>query len=72
MMAHWCEKYNAEVWAWCLMLNHVHLIAVSHNKEGLGQFLRLPPQEEVDTQHRHEKTGRHLGKGGFVENQEKS
>jgi putative transposase len=164
MMAHWCEKYNVEIWAWCLMLNHVHLIAVPHNKEGLGRaigeahrrytrrinfrenwrghlwqerfasfpmderyllataryiemnpvaakvvqlpeeypwssaqahlkgkddklvkvapllqlipdwagFLQLSSQEEVDTIHHHERTGRPLGKKGFVENLEKT
>jgi putative transposase len=164
MMAYWCEKYNVEIWAWCLMLNHVHLIAVPHNKEGLGRaigeahrrytrrinlredwrghlwqerfasfpmderyllataryiemnpvaakvvrspeeypwssaqahlkgkddklvkvapllqlipdwagFLQLSSHEEVDMIHRHERTGRPLGKKGFVENLEKT
>ena len=28
LMAHWCEECGVEVWAYCLMPNHVHLIAV--------------------------------------------
>jgi hypothetical protein len=27
-MAEWCRKYHVEIWAWCLMPNHVHLIAL--------------------------------------------
>ena len=28
LMAEWCERHGVEVWAYCLMLNHAHLIAV--------------------------------------------
>ena len=34
-MAGWCSRWKAEVWAYCLMLNHVHLIAVPPSKETL-------------------------------------
>ena len=27
-MAHWCAHWGVEVWAYCLMPNHVHLVAV--------------------------------------------
>ena len=27
LMAHWCAERGVEVWAYCLMPNHVHLIA---------------------------------------------
>jgi len=37
LMAHWCQKYKVEIWAWCLMPNHVHLIAVPKSKDGLGR-----------------------------------
>ena len=162
-MAQWCQRYNVEIWAWCLMPNHVHLIAVPHSKEDLGRavgeahrrytrrinfrknwrghlwqerfasfpideryllataryiemnpvaanlvqrpenypwssaqahlkreddqlvkvapllqlipdwsgFLALSSGEEIDMIHRHERTGRPLGKNGFVENLEK-
>ena len=35
LMAQWCRHYNVAVWAWCLMPNHVHLIAVPQAAEGL-------------------------------------
>lgn len=28
LLAQWCSRYGVEVWAYCLMPNHVHLIAV--------------------------------------------
>lgn len=31
----WCDKYSVEVWAYCLMTNHVHLILVPETESGL-------------------------------------
>jgi putative transposase len=36
LMSEWCLKYQVEIWAYCLMPNHVHLIAVPTVKEGLS------------------------------------
>jgi putative transposase len=35
LMAEWCGKYNVSVWCYCLMPNHIHLIAVPETAEGL-------------------------------------
>lgn len=35
LMAQWCGIYAVDIWAYCLMPNHVHLIAVLSDKEGL-------------------------------------
>lgn len=35
LMAEWCEKYDVQIWAYCLMPNHIHLIAVPSKKETL-------------------------------------
>ena len=51
LMAHWCERRAVQVWAWCLMPNHVHPIAVPETEDGLR---------------RHERTGRPLGSDEFV------
>jgi len=37
LIAQWWHKYQVEIWAWCLMPNHVHLIAVPHSPEGLAR-----------------------------------
>lgn len=35
LMAEWCSRWKVEIWAYCLMPNHVHLIAVPPSKEAL-------------------------------------
>jgi REP-associated tyrosine transposase len=35
LMAEWCAAYSVEIWAWCLMPNHSHLIAVPRTADGL-------------------------------------
>jgi len=32
LMAEWCEHYRVQIWAYCLMPNHVHLIAVPESR----------------------------------------
>lgn len=39
LMAEWCRAYNVAIWAWCLMPNHVHLIAVPTSMEGLARAI---------------------------------
>ena len=39
LMAHWCAKYHVDIWAWCLMPNHVHLIAVPTAEAGLARAI---------------------------------
>ena len=35
LMAEWCGKHRVEIWAYCLMPNHIHLIAVPPAHESL-------------------------------------
>ncbi|KJR96648.1 MAG: transposase [Desulfobulbaceae bacterium BRH_c16a] len=39
LMAQWCRKYHVEIWAWCLMPNHVHLIAVPYIEGALSRAI---------------------------------
>ena len=36
LMAEWCAHYGVSIWAYCLMRNHVHLIAVPETAAALG------------------------------------
>ena len=36
LMSDWCGKCNVEIWAYCLMPNHVHLIAVPPDKTSMS------------------------------------
>lgn len=53
LLAEWCGRCGVVVWAYCLMPNHVHLIAV-------------PDAETVRQLRRHEETGRPAGSPRFV------
>ncbi|MDY6823023.1 MAG: transposase [Thermodesulfobacteriota bacterium] len=35
LMAEWCGKYDVDIWAYCLMPNHIHLVAVPAKAENL-------------------------------------
>ena len=35
LMADWCREEGVEIWSYCLMPNHVHLIAVPKTEKGL-------------------------------------
>ena len=39
LMAQWCRHYRVDIWSWCLMPNHVHLIAVPQTTEGLARAI---------------------------------
>lgn len=39
LMAEWCQKHSVEVWAYCLMPNHVHLVAVPKTDDGLRRAI---------------------------------
>jgi REP-associated tyrosine transposase len=39
LMAQFCEAEKVEIWAYCLMPDHVHLIAVPHAAEGLRRAI---------------------------------
>ncbi len=39
LMGDWCSRFGVAVWAYCLMPNHVHLIAVPSSEEGLRRAI---------------------------------
>jgi len=39
LMGYWCRKCSVEIWAYCLMPNHAHLIAVPSTAEGLREAI---------------------------------
>ena len=38
-MAEWCPRRGVELWAYCLMPNHVHLVAVPESADGLRRAI---------------------------------
>jgi putative transposase len=39
LMAEWCARHDVEIWAYCLMPNHVHLIAAPESEDGLRRAI---------------------------------
>jgi putative transposase len=39
LVSEWCERWEVEIWAWCLMPNHAHLIAVPGTCDGLRRAI---------------------------------
>jgi putative transposase len=39
LMGQWCTAHRVEVWAYCLMPDHVHLIAVPQSSDGLRRAI---------------------------------
>ena len=39
LLAEWCGRFGVEVWSYCLMPNHVHLMVVPHTEEGLARAI---------------------------------
>ncbi len=39
LMAAWCGQERVDIWAYCLMPNHVHLIAVPGSERGLARAI---------------------------------
>ncbi len=39
LLTEWCRKAGTEIWAWCLMPDHVHLILVPSHEDGLRAAL---------------------------------
>ena len=39
LMSGWCSKHGVDIWAYCLMPNHVHLIGVPQSIEGLTRVI---------------------------------
>lgn len=39
LLRFWCDRVETEIWAWCLMPNHVHLVLVPAHPDGLRAAL---------------------------------
>ena len=39
LMSEWCGRLGVEIWFYCLMPNHVHLIAVPQSEDGLRRAI---------------------------------
>jgi putative transposase len=65
LMAEWCRKCDVAIWAYCLMPNHVHLIAVPEAEEGLRLAIGEAHRRYPAMINRRQKWTGHLWQGRF-------
>lgn len=66
LMAEWCARCGVEIWAYCLMPNHVHLIALPDSAEGLGRAIGEAHRRYTRAINRREDWRGHLWQGRFA------
>src|SRR3954451_6499607 len=65
LLRHFCARSGTAVWAWCLMPNHVHLILMPSNEDGLRAALApAHTRYAVEINRRRGRCG-HLWQGRF-------
>ena len=60
-----CRKFGLEVWAWCLMTNHVHVVVVPPAADALGQAMRRLNSRYTSAVNRRAGLCGHLWQGRF-------
>ncbi len=65
LMAEWCRKCNVAVWAYCLMPNHVHLVAVPESEDGLRLAIGEAHRRYSAMVNRRQRWTGHLWQGRF-------
>jgi len=61
----YCEQHDVEILAYCLMTNHVHLVAVPHTPEGLQKVLKPLHMRYAQRVNRAQGWKGHLWQGRF-------
>ena len=65
LMAEWCRRQQVEVWAYCLMPNHVHLVAVPKTRYGLARSIGEAHRRYTSLVNRREGWTGYLWQGRF-------
>ncbi|MDD5722863.1 MAG: transposase [Syntrophales bacterium] len=66
LMGEWCDTCGVEIWAYCLMSNHVHLIAVPESEDGLRRAIGEAHRRYTRHINFREKWRGHLWQGRFA------
>ena len=61
----YATRYGLELWAYCLMPNHIHLIAVLHRELAMARTLGLGHMRYTQYLHHREQRSGHLWQGRF-------
>jgi putative transposase len=66
LLSEWCGKCGVEIWAYCLMPNHVHLIAVPSTSDGLRRAIGEAHRRYTYEVNRREGWSGYLWQGRFA------
>jgi putative transposase len=66
LMAEWCGFHQVEIWAYCLMPNHVHLIAVPRTADGLRRAIGEVHRRYTNMVNLRQRWRGHLWQGRFA------
>ena len=66
LLSEWCTRCGVEVWAYCLMPNHVHLVAVPSSKAGLARAIGEAHRRYTVAVNRRERWSGYLWQGRFA------
>jgi len=65
LMSEWCRRYAVEVWAYCLMPNHIHLVVVPETAAGLARAVGEAHRRYTVLVNRRERWTGYLWQGRF-------
>ncbi len=65
LLSKWCRRRGVEIWAYCLMPNHSHLIAVPESEEALRCAIGEAHREYTREINKRERWRGHLWQGRF-------
>ena len=65
-ISEWCDKCGVEIWVYCLMPNHVHLVAVPESVDGLRRAIGETHRRYTRQINFREKWRGHLWQGRFA------
>jgi putative transposase len=66
LLAEWCDRHGVEVWAYCLMPNHVHLVGVPTSPDGLRRAIGEAHRRYTTAINEREGWRGHLWQGRFA------
>ena len=66
LMGEWCSEHKVQVWAYCLMPNHVHLIVVPKSEDGLRRAIGEAHRRYTRRVNFREQWRGHLWQGRFA------
>jgi len=64
-LGRYARKYNLDIWAYCLMPNHVHIVAVPQTQEALAQTFNLVHMQYAQYLNKKTRSTGHVWQGRY-------